>query len=100
MDAITCLGDWTPNNASLTDQENRFSDHFVFLRPIASAARVGNVEMVMSLLACDRTDVNKGASSLVLESRILKWSKSFLKSKKEVHVNAVKYLPLRVMVVV
>jgi len=27
--AVTCLGDWTTNNARLTDQENRFSDHFV-----------------------------------------------------------------------
>jgi hypothetical protein len=62
--AVTCLGDWTPNNARLTDQENRFSDHFVFLRPIASAARMGNVEMVMNLLACGRIDINKGASSL------------------------------------
>jgi hypothetical protein len=44
--AVTCLGDWTPNNARLTDQENRFSDHFVFLRPIASAARMGNIEIV------------------------------------------------------
>jgi len=44
--AVNCLGDWTPNNARLTDQENKFSDHIVFLRPIASAARMGNAEMV------------------------------------------------------
>ncbi len=29
--AVKCLGDWTPNNARLIDQKNRFSDHFVFL---------------------------------------------------------------------
>jgi hypothetical protein len=53
--------DFKPNIARLTDGSSISSNcHFVFLKPIGSAARMGNVEMVMSLLACDRMDVNKG----------------------------------------
>jgi hypothetical protein len=35
-------------------------DHFCWVTPIGAAARMGNVEMVNILLACDRIDVNKG----------------------------------------
>ncbi len=70
--------------------------HFVFLKPIVSAARMGNVDIVMSLLACDRTDVNKREP--------LHWAaamghldvvKELLKSEKQVDVNEVKHLPLQ-----
>jgi hypothetical protein len=92
---FSCLEDWKPNNARLTDQEKRFPDHFVFLRPIDSAARMGNVEMLMSLLACHRIEVNEGIP--------LHWAaamghldvvEELLKSKKQVDVNAVKFIPL------
>jgi len=62
---------------------------------------MGNVEMLMSLLACDRIDVNKG--------KPLHWAaalghldvvKELLKSEKEVDLNTLKYLPRREMVVV
>jgi hypothetical protein len=56
---------------------------------------MGNVEMVMSLLACDRIDVNRGEplhwAAVVGDLDVVK---ELLKSKKEVDVNALKYLPL------
>jgi ankyrin repeat protein len=57
---------------------------------------MGNVDIVMSLLACDRTDVNKREP--------LHWAaamghldvvKELLKSEKQVDVNEVKHLPLQ-----
>jgi hypothetical protein len=85
-----------PNNARLTDLKGSFpNSHFVFLKPIGSAARMGNVDMVMSLLACNRIDVNKG--------KPLHWAaamahldvvKELLKSKKQVNVNALKFIAL------
>jgi ankyrin repeat protein len=96
-DAFTCLGHCKPNDEKLTDQKNRLlTNHFAFLKPIGSAARMGNVEMVMSLLACDRKDVNTGKS--------LHWAaamghldvvKELFKSQKQLDVNAVKHIPLR-----
>ncbi|CAM6040373.1 unnamed protein product [Sphagnum compactum] len=84
------------NDARLTDQETIFTRlHFCFIKPIGSAARMGNVDMVTSLLACDRIDVNKG--------KPLHWAaalghlhvvKTLLKSKKEVDVNKMKTIPL------
>jgi hypothetical protein len=95
-DVFSCLEDWKPNNAKLTEQRYIFSNnHFVFLEPIDSAARMGNVDMVMALLACDRIDVNQGSP--------LHWAaamghldvvEELLKSKKQVDVNAVKMIPL------
>ncbi len=89
--------DWNSNNERLTDRKIRSSTtHISFLEPIGAAARIGNVEMVMSLLACDRIDVNKG--------KPLHWAaamehpdvvKQLLKSKKEVDVNGVKFIPLK-----
>jgi len=83
-----------PNNPRLTDQTRSSSaKHFPFLEPIGSAARTGNVHMVMSLLACYRIEVNKGMP--------LHWAaamghldvvKTLLKSEKEVDVNAVKLI--------
>jgi hypothetical protein len=94
---LLSLANFKPNNQRITDQEPRLSNnHFDFLKPIGSAARMGNVDMVMSLLACDRIDVNKG--------KPLHWAaamghldvvKELLKSKKQVDVNAVKHIPLR-----
>jgi hypothetical protein len=91
------LQDWKPNNARLTDLKGSFfsNSHFFSLKPIGSAARMGNVDMVMTLLACDRIDVNKGQP--------LHWAaamghldvvKKLLKSKQQVDVNAVKFIPL------
>jgi len=88
-----CLPLWEPNE-KLTDQKNH---HFLFLKLIGSAARMGNVDMVRSLLACGRIDVNKGEP--------LHWAagmghldvvKELLKSEKQVDVNEVKHLPLQV----
>jgi hypothetical protein len=60
-DFSICQEDFEANNTRLSYQENKFTNsHFVFLQPIDSAARMGNVEMVMNLLACDRIDVNEG----------------------------------------
>jgi hypothetical protein len=89
------MGRWRLNNERLTDRENEHSNHFVFLKPIDSAARMGNAEMVMSLLACDRIDVNEGIP--------LHWAaimghpdvvKELLKSQKQVDKNAVQGIPL------
>jgi hypothetical protein len=79
-----CLPLWEPNE-KLTDQKNKSSNHhFLFLKPIGSAARMGNVDMVMSLLACDRIDVNKGEPFVgLLEWGILMWSNSFSKAKNK-----------------
>jgi hypothetical protein len=77
----------------LVDRRSRSTNHFDFLEPIGSAARMGNVDMVMTLLACDRIDVNKG--------KPLHWAatmgrldvvKELLKSK--VDVNKVDFIPL------
>jgi hypothetical protein len=85
-----------PTNARLTDLKPLLSEkHFVFLEPIGSAARMGNVDMVMSLLACDRIDLNTG--------KPLHWAaamghldvvKELLKSEKQVDVNALKSIPV------
>jgi len=49
-DSFTCREHCKPNAEKLTDRKNRLStNHFGFLKPIGSAARMGNVEMVMSL---------------------------------------------------
>jgi hypothetical protein len=108
---FTCLGNGKPNIVRSTDREEIDSDNRThladmfrfsatpyvhFLEPISSAARMGNVDMVMSLLACDRIDVNEGEP--------LHWAaamghldvvKELLKSKKHVDVNAVKYMPFK-----
>jgi len=84
-DAFHRLEDWKPNIARLTDRVYRFSNnHIVFLKPIGSVARMGNVDMVMSLLACDRIDVLKeGLFIGLLQWGILMWSKSFSKAKNK-----------------
>ncbi|KAH9540470.1 hypothetical protein CY35_14G006900 [Sphagnum magellanicum] len=86
--------DFRLNNLRLTDhrKENFSNDHFLFLEPIGSAARMGNVDMVMSLLACDRIDVNKGNPlHWAVAMGHLDVVKELLKSKAD--VNAVKFLP-------
>ncbi|KAH8940870.1 hypothetical protein BDL97_14G007700 [Sphagnum fallax] len=85
-----------PNAERLSDEKDRpLRNHIAFLKPIGSAARMGNVEMVKILLACDRIDVNKGIP--------LHWAaamghpdvvKELLQSQKQVDVNAVHYIPL------
>ncbi len=85
-----------PYNARLTDKRPALGMHFLFLEPIASAARMGNVEMVMILLACDRIVLTQGEP--------LHWAaamghpdvvKELLQSQKQVDVNAVKWIPLK-----
>jgi hypothetical protein len=86
-----------PNTVRLTDRKSMFSkNHFLFLKPIGSAARMGNVDMVMSLLACDRIAVNKGNP--------LHWAavmghldvvKKLLKSEKQVDVNRLKFMHVK-----
>jgi hypothetical protein len=85
-----------PKNARLTDTENRlFTNHFDFLVPIASAARMGNVDMVISLLACDRIDVNEGIPlHRAAAMGHLDVVKELLKSKKQVDVNKVRFIPM------
>jgi ankyrin repeat protein len=57
---------------------------------------MGNVEMVISLLACDRKDVNIGKPvHWAAAMGHLDVVKELLKSKKEVDVNEVKHLPLQ-----
>jgi ankyrin repeat protein len=91
-----CLSLWEPNE-KLTDQKKKSSNHhFLFLKPIVSAARMRNVDIVMSLLACDRTDVNKreplhSAAAMGHVDVV----KELLKSEKQVDVNEVKHLPLQ-----
>jgi ankyrin repeat protein len=93
MGMLFSLEDCKPKNGRFTDQEDIFSDnhHFLFLKPIGSAARMGNVDMVMSLLACDRIDLNRG--------KPLHWAAAMghpdvvemlLQSKKQVDVNSLK----------
>ncbi|CAK9216833.1 unnamed protein product [Sphagnum troendelagicum] len=68
-------------------------DHFCWVTPIDAAARMGNVEMVNILLACDRIDVNKG-QPLLWATR---WNhpqvvEALLNDvKSQVDVNAVQY---------
>ncbi|CAM6069008.1 unnamed protein product [Sphagnum tenellum] len=68
-------------------------DHFCWVTPIDAAARMGYVEMVNILLACDRIDVNKG-QPLLWAAR---WNhpqvvKALLNDvKSQVDVNAVQY---------
>jgi len=65
------------------------------LKPIECAARMGNVEMVKILLACDRIDVNKGiplhCAAAMGHPGVVK---ELLQSQKQVDVNAVKLIPL------
>jgi hypothetical protein len=84
------------DHARFTDQIPVSRTHVDFVEPIASAARMGNVDMVMSLLACDRIEVNKGRS--------LHWAaalghldvvEELLKSKRQVDVNAMDIIPLQ-----
>ncbi|KAH8940863.1 hypothetical protein BDL97_14G007000 [Sphagnum fallax] len=83
------------SNERLTDQESFLREfHVVFLKPIGSAARMGNVDIVMSLLACDRIDVNKGKPlHCAAAMGHLDVVKELLKSKKQVDVNKVKNIP-------
>jgi hypothetical protein len=68
-------------------------DHFCWVTPIDAAARMGNVEMVNILLACDRIDVNKGRPLLWAA----RWNhpqvvEALLNNvKSQVDVNAVQY---------
>ncbi|CAK9872109.1 unnamed protein product [Sphagnum jensenii] len=68
-------------------------DHLCWVTPIDAAARMGNVEMVNILLACDRIDVNKG-QPLLWAAR---WNhpqvvEALLNNvKSQVDVNAVQY---------
>ncbi|CAM6035274.1 unnamed protein product [Sphagnum compactum] len=64
------------------------------LKPIDCAAGLGNVQMVMALLACDTIDVNEGSP--------LHWAaamghldvvKELLKTENQLDVNAVKKIP-------
>jgi hypothetical protein len=92
-----------PNNIRLDDHEllnNKAgldlpSVYFTNLTPIDCAAGMGNVQIVMALLACDRIDVNEGSP--------LHWAvamghvdvvRELLNSKKPVDVNALKSIPL------
>jgi ankyrin repeat protein len=85
-----------PNNAKFTEQTSNVPDfHFPFLEPIGSAARMGNVDMVMSLLACDRIDVNKGKPlHSAAATGHLDVVEMLLQSKKQVDVNTLTWLPL------
>ncbi|KAH8940864.1 hypothetical protein BDL97_14G007100 [Sphagnum fallax] len=93
---VIFIKDLYRNDARLTDQETINPGlHFCFIKPIGSAARMGNVDMVTSLLACDRINLNKG--------KPLHWAaaighlhvvNTLLKSKKEVDVNKMKTIPL------
>ncbi|CAM6008508.1 unnamed protein product [Sphagnum balticum] len=68
-------------------------DHFCWVTPIDAAARLGNVEMVNILLACERIDVNKGQPLLWAAT----WNhpqvvEALLNNvKSQVDVNAVRY---------
>jgi hypothetical protein len=85
-----------PNVGKLADKKDRsLRNHIPFIKPIDSAARMGDVEMVMILLACDRIDINQG--------KPLHWAaamghpdvvKELLKSKKQVDVKALKWIEL------
>jgi hypothetical protein len=65
------------------------------LKPIDCAAGMGNVQMVMALLACDRIDVNEGSPlHWAVAMGHLDVVKELLNSKKPVDVNALKWIPL------
>jgi ankyrin repeat protein len=67
------------------------------LKPIDCAAGMGNVQMVMALLACDRIDVNEGSPlHWAVAMGHLDVVKELLNSKKPVDVNALKSIPLGV----
>jgi hypothetical protein len=87
--------DLNQNHARLTDSKSVFSFHICFLEPIGSAARMGNVDMVMSLLACDRIDVNQGALHWAAAFGHLDVVEVLLKSKRQVDVNAMVSIPLQ-----
>jgi hypothetical protein len=75
------------------DGKSGSTDHILFLKPISSAARMGNVDMVMTLLACDRIDVSKGKplhwAAAMGHLRVVE---ELLKIK--VDVNKMKFIPL------
>ncbi|CAK9863766.1 unnamed protein product [Sphagnum jensenii] len=65
------------------------------LKPIDCAAGMGNVQMVMALLACDRIDVNEGSPlHWAVAMGHLDVVKELLNSKKPVDLNALKAVPL------
>jgi hypothetical protein len=65
------------------------------LKPIDCAAGMGNVQMVMVLLACDRIDVNEGSPlHWAVAMGHLDVVKELLNTKKPVDVNALKGIPL------
>ncbi|KAH9572911.1 hypothetical protein CY35_02G176600 [Sphagnum magellanicum] len=72
-----------------TDQH----DHFCWVRPIDAAARLGKIEMVNRLLACDRIDVNKGQPLLWAATQGHPQVVEALLNnvKSQVDVNAVQY---------
>jgi len=69
--------------------------YYWVLKPIDYAAVMGNVQMVMALLACDRIDVNKGSPlHWAVASGHLDVVKELLNSKRPLDVNALKWIPL------
>jgi ankyrin repeat protein len=94
LDVFLCLR--FAETRKVTDLENKSSNHHIlFLKPIGSAARMGNLEMVVTLLACDRINVNKGKPLHWAAARgYLQVVKQLLKSKKQLDVNAVKLMVL------
>jgi hypothetical protein len=92
-----------PNNLRFHEHElknnldySSYSRLNTLLKPIDYAAGMGNVQIVMALLACDRIDVNEG--------RPLHWAvamghldvvKELLNSPKRMDVNALQFMPPR-----
>jgi len=90
-----------PNNIRLRDHNHEpYFDYDLGctylsrLKPIDCAAGMGNVQMVMTLLACDRIDVNEGPLHWAVAMGHLDVVKELLNNKKPVDVNAQKSIPL------